>query len=65
MDDGLMLRIRERAYHLWAATGGDADRDWFRAEKEILNTSAAPPQEMPLGESRKAEIRQKRKKHLR
>jgi Protein of unknown function (DUF2934) len=65
MDQGLMLRIRERAYHIWAANGGDADRNWFRAETEILHTSAAPPQETPLGESRKAEIRRKGKKHLR
>jgi hypothetical protein len=37
MDEVLMLRIRERAYHIWAAIGGDADQNWLRAEREILN----------------------------
>ena len=40
-----MLRVRERAYHIWAANGGDADQNWFRAETEILNNSAAQPLE--------------------
>jgi hypothetical protein len=39
MDQILMLRIRERAYHIWAANGGNADANWLRAETEILNTS--------------------------
>jgi len=43
VDQALMLRIRERAYHIWAANGGDADQNWLRAETEILNTSAAQP----------------------
>ena len=43
MDQALMLRIRERAYHIWAANGGDAGQNWLRAETEILNTSAAQP----------------------
>ena len=41
-----MLRVLERAYHIWAENGGDADRNWLRAETEILHTSAAPPQEL-------------------
>ena len=36
MDQILMLRIRERAYHIWAANGGNADANWLRAETEIL-----------------------------
>ncbi len=64
MDEGLMLRVRERAYHIWAENGGDADRNWLRAETEILHTSAAPPQERP-GENRVAQIRRKGKKHVR
>jgi|HubBroStandDraft_5_1064220.scaffolds.fasta_scaffold763064_1 hypothetical protein len=49
-----MLRVRERAYQIWAANGGDADRNWLRAETEILHTSAAPlqdptPQRKPHG----------------
>ena len=45
MDQALMVRVRERAYHIWAANGGDADQNWLRAETEILNTSAAQPPE--------------------
>ena len=32
MDQILMLRIRERAYHIWAANGGEAEQNWLRAE---------------------------------
>jgi hypothetical protein len=58
MDQALMLRIRERAYHIWAANGGDADQNWLRAEAEIFNTSAtqlpeAQPQKMQLGTVRR------------
>jgi hypothetical protein len=45
VDEALMLRIREHAFHIWAANGGDADQNWLRAETEILNTSAAQPPE--------------------
>ena len=45
MDEAVMLRIRERAYHIWAANGGDADQNWLRAETEILNTSVCSPRE--------------------
>ncbi len=41
MDQSLMIRVRERAYHIWAANGGDAEQNWLRAEAEILNNSAA------------------------
>jgi DUF2934 family protein len=41
MDQALIVRIRERAYHIWAANGGDAEQNWLRAEAEILNSSAA------------------------
>ncbi len=40
MDQALMLRIRERAYQIWAASGGNAEDNWVRAETEILNLSA-------------------------
>jgi hypothetical protein len=59
MDQTLMLRIRERAYHIWAANGGEAEQNWLRAETEILNYSAAqspkvvPPKKQP-GTFRKA-----------
>jgi DUF2934 family protein len=43
MDPDLMLRIRERAYHIWAANGGEADQNWLRAETEILNNAADQP----------------------
>ena len=42
-----MLRIRERAYYIWAANGGDADQNWLRAETEILNTAAQPSEAQP------------------
>ena len=43
MDRALMVRICERAYHIWAASGGDAEQNWLRAEAEILNNSAVQP----------------------
>ena len=36
MDQAMTLRVRERAYHIWAARGGDADKNWLQAETEIL-----------------------------
>jgi hypothetical protein len=36
MDQAMMFRIRERAYHIWAAQGGDAEKNWLQAESEIL-----------------------------
>jgi hypothetical protein len=45
MDHALMLCIRERAYHIWATNGGEADQNWLRAETEILNNSATQPSE--------------------
>jgi hypothetical protein len=36
MDQALMIRIRERAYQIWEASGGHADHNWLRAETEIL-----------------------------
>ena len=46
MDQAMTLRVRERAYHIWAAQGGDAEKNWFQAETEILqlmNPQSAPP----------------------
>jgi hypothetical protein len=37
MDQAMTLRVRERAYHIWAAHGGDADNNWLQAETEILH----------------------------
>jgi hypothetical protein len=62
MDQILMLRIRERAYHIWAANGGNADANWLRAETEILNTSAAQPAEAPARKKRPAASRRKTQK---
>ena len=43
MDDQmLMLHIRERAYEIWAASGGDAEENWLRAEAELLKSSSSP-----------------------
>ena len=48
MNQTLMLRIRERAYHIWAANGGEAEQNWLRAETEILsNSPAQPPKSVP------------------
>ena len=54
MDQTLMLRIRERAYHIWAANGGEAEQNWLRAETEILNNSPAVPPKKQPGTFRKA-----------
>ena len=40
-----MFRVRERAYYIWAARGGDAEKNWLQAESEILQLNvlqAAP-----------------------
>jgi Protein of unknown function (DUF2934) len=39
VDQAITLRIRERAYDIWAEAGGDADRNWLQAELEILQTT--------------------------
>lgn len=44
VDQNLIHRIRERAYEIWAANGyrdGEAEQDWLRAEREILDASTA------------------------
>jgi Protein of unknown function (DUF2934) len=38
MDQAMTLRIRERAYHIWSAHGGYADKNWLQAETEILQS---------------------------
>jgi Protein of unknown function (DUF2934) len=45
MDQTLTHRIRERAYHIWMETGGNADQNWLQAETEILQMAASrtPP----------------------
>ena len=44
MDPNLTERIRERAYHIWVASGcrhGEADQHWLAAEREILQSAKA------------------------
>jgi hypothetical protein len=38
MDQPIRLRVRERVYHIWAAAGGDADKNWLQAETEIVQS---------------------------
>jgi hypothetical protein len=43
MEQSLEVRIRERAYEIWAAHGcpdGRADEYWLTAEREILTAPA-------------------------
>ena len=63
MDQALMVRIRECAYHIWAANGGDAEQNWLRAEADILNNSAArPPVAQPQKKNQPGAFRRKAKK---
>jgi hypothetical protein len=62
MDQALMLRIRERAYHIWAANGGEADQNWLRAETEILNNSATQPSESKPQKKQPGAFKRKAKK---
>jgi hypothetical protein len=62
MDQALMVRIRECAYHIWAANGGDAEQNWLRAEAEILNNSAARPPEAHPQKKQLGAFRRKAKK---
>ena len=61
MDQALMLRIRERAYHIWTANGGDADQNWLRAETEILNNSTAQTLNAEPKKKQPAALRRKTK----
>ncbi len=62
MHEALMLRVRERAYHIWAASGGDTDQNWLRAEREILNISATQPPEAHPQKKQHGAFRRKAKK---
>jgi hypothetical protein len=62
MDQTLLLRIRERAFHIWAANGGNADANWLRAETEILSNSAAQPLEPKPQKKQRAPFSRKAKK---
>jgi hypothetical protein len=57
MDQMLMLRIRERAYEIWAASGGDAEDNWLRAEAELLKISNTDPVSPPIKKKRRATAR--------
>ena len=65
MDQALMLRVRERAYHIWAANGGEADQNWLRAEAEILNNSATQPSEAQPQKKQPGAFKRKAKKTFR
>ena len=54
MDQAMTLRVRERAYHIWAAQGGDAEKNWLQAETEILQltTARAAPAAAPKPKAR-------------
>jgi hypothetical protein len=54
MDQVLMLRIRERAYEIWVASGGDADENWLRAEAELLKSSSSGLVSSPIKKKRRA-----------
>jgi len=54
MDQMLMLRIRERAYEIWVASGGDAEENWLRAEAELLKNSTSRPVSSPIKKKRRA-----------
>jgi hypothetical protein len=49
-----MLRIRERAYEIWVASGGDAEENWLRAEAELLKNSTSSPVSSPTKKKRRA-----------
>ena len=60
MDQAMTLRVRERAYDIWAAHGGDAHNNWLQAETEILHlmtpqatTASAPKQRARRGSQQK------------
>jgi hypothetical protein len=52
-----MLRIRERAYEIWAASGGDAEGNWLRAEAELLKHSNCEPISSSVKKKRRAKAR--------
>ena len=64
MDPSLMLRIRERAYHIWIDTGGHADQNWLQAEKEILQTPRSQPTAGPTAKKRSPVSKQKMRKQV-
>lgn len=57
MDERLMLRIRERAYEIWAASGGNAEGNWLRAEAELMKNSNCEPISSPVKKTRRAKAR--------
>ena len=57
MDQAMTLCVRERAYHIWVARGGDANTDWLQAETEILMTPQATTSSAPRQKARGARDR--------
>ena len=51
-----MLRIRERAYEIWVASGGDAEENWLRAEAELLKNSNTGPVSSPIKKKRRGRV---------
>jgi len=64
MDQSLTLRIRERAYNIWVETGGDADQNWLKAEKEILQALRSQPIAALAGKKRPPVSRKKMRKEV-
>jgi hypothetical protein len=48
-----MLRIRERAYEIWVASGGDAEENWLRAEAELLKNSSSGLVNSPISKRKR------------
>ena len=59
MDQILVHRIRERAYHIWVETGGNADQNWLQAEAEILGTPQTFPDKGPKKPARRTSRKRK------
>jgi hypothetical protein len=57
MDPAMTLRIRERAYHIWAAQGGDAEKNWLQAETELLELTTGQASSSPIQKGRGARNR--------
>jgi hypothetical protein len=59
MDQTLVHRIRERAYHIWMETGGTPDQNWLRAETEVMRMGG--PRTLPDQGSKKRSRKSSRK----
>jgi hypothetical protein len=76
MDQGLELRIRERAYEIWDALGrpdGESGAHWLAAERELLTASldsilrtksSTPKQATPRKSPRQAKLARARARKM-